>query len=48
MFEAFLHGGSLLSLWQRVHSLSASSNRAAAANESVKWSVIRQAPRLNR
>ncbi|CDI81780.1 hypothetical protein, conserved [Eimeria praecox] len=46
MLETLLHSGSLLSLWHRLHAIY--KRRAAIGQEVIKWSVVRQAPRLNR
>lgn len=46
MFETLLHSGSLLSLWHRLHAIC--KRQAVLGQEVIKWSVVRQAPRLNR
>ncbi|CDJ36903.1 uncharacterized protein EMH_0075680 [Eimeria mitis] len=46
MFETLLHSGSLLSLWHRLHAIC--KRQAALGHEVIKWSIVRQAPRLNR
>ncbi|OEH76500.1 uncharacterized protein LOC34617580 [Cyclospora cayetanensis] len=46
MFETLMHSGSLLSMWHRLHAIC---RRPVALGEDIiKWSVVRQAPRLNR
>ncbi|KAL8270536.1 hypothetical protein Esti_005507 [Eimeria stiedai] len=46
VLETLLHSGSLLSLWHRLHALC--KRQSSQGQETVKWSVVRQAPRLNR
>ncbi|KAL8439753.1 hypothetical protein Efla_002655 [Eimeria flavescens] len=46
VLETLLHSGSLLSLWHRLHALNKCQSSQGQA--SIKWSVVRQAPRLNR
>ncbi|CDJ60818.1 hypothetical protein, conserved [Eimeria maxima] len=46
MFETLLHSGSLLSLWHRLHAIC--KRHEALGQEVIKWSIVRQAPRLNR
>ncbi|CDJ42007.1 hypothetical protein, conserved [Eimeria tenella] len=46
VFETLLHSGSLLSLWHRLHSICR--HNVTLGQETIKWSVVRQAPRLNR
>lgn len=46
VFETLLHSGSLLSLWHRLHGICR--RGAVTGHEIIKWSVVRQAPRLNR
>ncbi|PHJ24716.1 hypothetical protein CSUI_001415 [Cystoisospora suis] len=44
--EVLLHSGSILSLWRRLHALFGLPQQTA--RELVRWSIIRQAPRMNK
>lgn len=46
IFETLMHSGSLLSLWHRLHAIC--KRHTSLGQETIKWSVVRQAPRLNR
>lgn len=44
--EVLLHSGSILSLWMRLHALFELPQETA--RELVRWSIIRQAPKMNK